>query len=104
MVMDDVTSPMQTHERMRWHGPTILACAALLIAGNIYFFARPSALQTRIGQLENVTQSGLNTVRESLGAQSSEAAAKLGQLNAQLQEERGQAQRDVTQASRAAQR
>jgi hypothetical protein len=104
MVMDNVTSPMENHERPRWHGPTILACAALLIAGNIYFLARTSGLQTRVSQLENVTQSGLNAVRESLGTQSSEAAAKLDQLSAQLQQERGQAQRDASQASRSAQR
>ena len=102
--MDEVTNSMERSERPKWHPPVILLTAAVLIAGNIYFLFKTSDLKHRLTRLESVTQSGLSTMRETLGAESSEAAKKLDQLSARLDEERGRASQDLRQATQRAQR
>ena len=102
--MDEVTNSMERSERPKWHSPVILLTAAVLIAGNIYFLVKTSDLKQRLSQLEGVTQSGLSTMRETLGAESSEAAKKLDQLSARLDEERGRASQDLRQATQRTQR
>ena len=101
--MDEVTNSMGRSERPKWHSPVILLTAAVLIAGNIYFLVKTSDLKQRLSRLESVTQSGLSTMRETLGAESSEAAKKLDQLSARLDEERGRASQDLRQATQRAQ-
>jgi len=102
--MDEVTNSTGRSERPKWHSPVILLTAAVLIAGNIYFLFKTSDLKQRLSRLESVTQSGLSTMRETLGAESSEAAEKLDQLSARLDEERGRASQDLRQATQRAQR
>ena len=102
--MDEVTNSMERSERPKWHSPVILLTAAVLIAGNIYFLVKTSDLKQRLSQLEGVTQSGLSTMRDTLGTESSEAAKKLDQLSARLDEERGRASQDLRQASQGARR
>jgi len=102
--MDEVSNSMERSERPKWHSPVILVTAAVLIAGNIYFLVKTSDLKQRLSRLESVTQSGLGTMRETLGAESSEAAKKLDQLSARLDEERGRASQDLRQATQRAQR
>ena len=102
--MDEVTNSMGRSERPQWHSPVILLTAAVLIAGNIYFLVKTSDLKQRLSRLESVTQSGLSTMRETLGAESSEAAKKLNQLSARLDEERGRTSQDLRQATQRAQR
>ena len=102
--MDEVTNSMERSERPKWHSPVILLTAAVLIAGNIYFLVKTSDLKQRLSQLESVTQSGLSTMRDTLGTESSEAAKKLDQLSARLDEERGRASQDLRQASQGARR
>jgi DNA repair exonuclease SbcCD ATPase subunit len=102
--MDEVTNSMGRSERPKWHSPVILLTAAVLIAGNIYFLVKTSDLKQRLSRLESVTQSGLSTMRETLGSESSEAAKKLDQLSAGLDEERGRASQDLRQATQRAQR
>ena len=102
--MDEVSNSMGRSERPKWHSPVILLTAAVLIAGNIYFLFKTSDLKQRLSRLESVTQSGLSTMRETLGAESSEAAKKLDQLSARLDEERGRASQDLRQATQRAQR
>ena len=102
--MDEVTNSMERSERPKWHSPVILLTAAVLIAGNIYFLFKTSDLKQRLSRLESVTQSGLSTMRETLGAESSEAAEKLDQLSARLDEERGRASQDLRQATQRTQR
>ena len=102
--MDEVSNSMGRSERPKWHSPVILVTAAVLIAGNIYFLVKTSDLKQRLSRLESVTQSGLSTMRETLGAESSEAARKLDQLSARLDEERGRASQDLRQATQRAQR
>ena len=102
--MDEVSNSMGRSERPKWHSPVILVTAAVLIAGNIYFLVKTSDLKQRLSRLESVTQSGLSTMRETLGTESSEAAKKLDQLSARLDEERGRASQDLRQATQRAQR
>ena len=102
--MDEVTNSMERSERPKWHSPVILLTAAVLIAGNIYFLVKTSDLKQRLSRLESVTQSGLSTMRETLGAESSEAAKKLDQLSVRLDEERGRASQDLRQATQRTQR
>jgi len=102
--MDEVTNSTGRSERPKWHSPVILLTAAVLIAGNIYFLFKTSDLKQRLSRLESVTQSGLGTMRETLGAESSEAAKKLDQLSARLDEERGRVSQDLRQATQRAQR
>ena len=102
--MDEVSNSMGRSERPKWHSPVILVTAAVLIAGNIYFLVKTSDLKQRLSRLESVTQSSLSTMRETLGAESSEAARKLDQLSARLDEERGRASQDLRQATQRAQR
>ena len=102
--MDEVTNSMERSERPKWHSPVILLTAAVLIAGNIYFLVKTSDLKQRLSRLESVTKSGLSAMRETLGAESSEAAKKLDQLSARLDAERGRASQDLRQATQRAQR
>ena len=102
--MDEVSNSMGRSERPKWHSPVILVTAAVLIAGNIYFLVKTSDLKQRLSRLESVTHSGLSTMRETLGAESSEAAKKLDQLSARLDEERGRASQDLRQATQREQR
>ena len=102
--MNDPTTPSEGKPHHKWPSPVILAIAAVLVAGNIYFFESTGKLQQRLSQLENSTHSGMTSIRESSEAQSSTASKKLDELNARIDDERGSALRAASQASKSAQR
>jgi len=101
--MDELTHTSENNQPAKWHSPVILLVAAGLVAGNIYFLMKTSDLHDKLARLESVTQASLNTMRDNLGAESSDAAKKLDQLSTRLDEDRGKTAQDVKQAAQRAQ-
>ena len=103
--MNDVTDRHEeTNRPQKSHLGLILAVAAVLVAGNVYFLWSNSQLQTKLNRVESGMQAELSLIRENSAAAATATAKTLDELRAQVDETRGQALQAATQANKTARR
>jgi len=103
--MENVTGRYEEDIKHRKpHLPLILGTIAVLAAGDIYFLSHTRMLEGRLSQIESSMHSDLASMQESWQTSAGTTQKTLQALQAQLADERNQAVRAASQASRSANR